>query len=197
MTTTSHTPRPALTPLVQWLGSNFAEVRAAVGNFIGLTDLGDGTLRLQPGNITVVTGSWLSFSGAVITPAAYAAGWQPVTTAPSHFVLSEEMASMMAGPMTAAIASATKQSRFELVDVPAIPLLGAPVAVPIAWDTPMPDANYDVQLTSQSAQTVIGKIKFGLVAGSITAAGCTAAVGPDGLAIVLGSFQLRARAEQL
>jgi hypothetical protein len=175
------TNRPFADPVVQWTGSNLAELQAFCFGYVVLTDNLDGTLSIY-GNTPVPAGQWIYQAGGSIPDSTYQALLQSTGSAsPLYYVLTHEPTGILAPARRVASAP-----------VPAINLLGS-TTITVTWLTPMPSSAYEVSIVPMSSATLVGSLSWALV--SQSASGCVIAVKAL-LGISLGTILLRVSATE-
>jgi hypothetical protein len=176
-------PRPVGIALIQWDG-DLEEVHLRMGSAVatlaptGECDLyGDGTVLVPVGDYIFTP------SGIAIDEAALYTMYQHMPTGVGAYAFSEDI------PTPVVLAH-----RIKAVPCPQLNL-GQAVTLSVAWDTPMPNANYSVTITPSGATTVVGALAWTLVDGSVTPSGCQIRIKAPLIGLSLGAVTLSVRAD--
>lgn len=174
--------RPVAIDLRQWTGSNFTEIYNFLNIGNGLTDNGDGTLSLY-NFITISQGDWVTHTGQVISPGAFATTYQPINTSGDFYALASNVADLY-----------IPARQVKTVMIPALGLFEKKTLT-VTWDTAMPSAAYSVAMVPQGSTTIVGAVTWSVVSGTQTANGLDIEVKAT-LAVSVGTIALQVSAQQ-
>lgn len=174
--------KPSGPKLVQWTGSNLAELES---EWPGLEFILDGS-DLTASGAPVALNDWVGVYGGpwVLSDTDKVAQYQNLP-AGAQFAFTADLTGM--------------QSTLDGIDVPerrkkdvAVPalLLGASQTLTVTWDTAMPNANYMISVVPLGTASIVDSVSWSVVGSSITANGLQIAV-KAGLLVAVGTITLR------